>query len=476
MRLRLLAAFAATMISCGSGGPQIHADGFVDSSYGDVGADVITVDYIAADGANDGQSDLAGGDAADAGDTTGTDTAGTCEGILRSWMCGPDDCADNLSCAGFVQTCDQFPCWGLWCNFVPGACIPIVNQVPCSTGDDCGDGFLCVNNGLSGPGLCTASGPDGLCYSNDDCGTGRICAGEVVCNLGSPCQGPQYPGVCEDVPAGDGCWDDGMCESGWCDGANLCRPGDKECTAGTGNCVTGTAPACESQSSESVDSCTASPWGNWCIGDPGLGFGYCAPPPAGPVADGQCWGDSDCIPEKGSLCRSAMACPPRSYCRVSGFHAGFCGAAPTAGDGLTLRFADQTATDVVLTMDSKAVLINGGPVPVYVFPCQTIAVQAQRNGQWEDLVLDWGFNSPECTSPELQGDLLQMIPPGSGMVLSIPAGSTFNPRVDRQVRLVLDYWLGCEPGATFNNGTCANVQNGLKRSMYSADVLSKASN
>lgn len=471
MRIRSLAFLTAALLSCGTGGPQIHSDALGDAGVGDTSTDsTVILDSMNPDAVSDQGAELPPGDAT-------TDDGGTsnCEGSLRSWMCQSEECDTDHDCLGYVASCEEPPCWGAWCPFIPGFCLPRVTDEVCQYGSDCESGYACAKSEYSLYGLCSWIGSGGLCLSNSDCDADSTCAGEVRGRITDAGHGPQLPGVCLEK-LDSGCWDDGMCFGGWCDGAKLCVPGDDSCVPDPGVCVAGDKPECEPIGEGASFECDGSPWGNWCVGAEGFFNRWCAPPPASPAAGGQCWEDRECSPAlTGNLCRSSMACPPRSFCRVAGFHSGVCGAAPADGEGLTLRFQDQTPSgEVTLAADSRIMLVNRGPVAIYVLPCGTVAVYAQKYGEWENTALEWAFSTPECTAlPSTK--LLLRVPPGSGLVMTIPPDSGFDDILaNRYVRLGLEYWVGCEPGGTTaSDMKCLEVSNNLRRSMYSPDVFWK---
>lgn len=455
------------LVSCGNGGPRINIDVLQDAG-GDAMGDILApVDAIENDLILDTSPDVV----ADGGaDTSGT----SCEETLRTWMCGAQGCQPDHSCAGYAPGCAEAPCWGAWCAFIPGFCLPSMTDGTCTKPADCETGYTCVKGIFSQSGICTFIGNQGLCLSNQDCVPGETCAGEVVNHVGSPGYGPQMPGICM-ATADDGCWDDGQCAGGWCSGAVLCMAGDTACTPAAGACVAGDPPGCEPADGGQGE-CAGSEWGNWCVGADGYGSRWCAPPPAGPAADGQCWEDRECSPAtSGNVCRSSLACPPRAFCRVSGFHSGVCGAAPAAGEGLTLKFVDQTPTgEVTLSQTSRILLINRGPVGIFILPCDTVPVYAQKDGAWDGASLSWGFSTAECATLASTRVMLRLAP-GSGMVMTLTPGDLYDGVLaGRRIRLGLDYWLGCEPGGTTDGGMdCVEVSNGLGRRMFSPDVLWK---
>lgn len=373
----------------------------------------------------------------------------TCDQTLKNWMCGGDGngCTDpDATCGGYVATCQETPCWGQFCPFIPGNCIDKITTPICKVPSKCPKGYSCVIRTFSEQGLCVKLPAPGLCHSDADC-AGQVCAGEVSCDIGNPCLGPEHPGICMDKPAAElttACWDNDMCASGWCSGAKLCKLNDTACAPAPGTCLTGTAPMCGL-----TNDCNQSTDGNWCVGTSTESLMWCAPPPAGPEANGECWDDSECNTDNAILCRSSLACPPGSYCRVDGYHSGICGPAPTDGEGIELLFDNQieseTGTQVDLTTDSKVILINRGPVAIFFPPCGCAAIVTQKDDVWDNATLIGAFDAPECVQNLTPKTKLRLAP-GSGMVLIVTDPSSLNPTMKgRPIRLHFQYWVGCVP-------------------------------
>ncbi|HNZ03249.1 MAG TPA: hypothetical protein PLZ31_04165 [Myxococcota bacterium] len=472
MKLNIIAPFTVVLLACGQSGPVLNLDASQDTTVDPEDVVMLTeLPDTTSESDIETGSDVASDIVADVLSDSG---ANECRASLKSWMCESDGCAAGSRCLGYIPSCQTPPCWGAWCDFFPGSCVPEITNDVCRKNDECSPGYACYRGLFSLYGLCAWIGTDGRCLSNFDCSHSQVCAGEVISDVGEPGHSPLLPGICLPALTVEGeCWEDDACVAGWCDNAVLCDPADETCAPTPGICVSGPIPECEPADSSSDVECQDSPWGNWCVGSEGTINRWCAPPPAGKEADGECWEDRDCGPETtGRLCRSSVACPPRAWCRHEGFHSGICGPAPADGEGLTLMFEDQTTSgEVALSTASRVVLVNRGPVSVFFPACQTVMAQIQIDGEWPTHVLDWGFEAPEC-SAGVGGKVLLRLPPGAGMVLGIPIGSGFNPRVDRRIRLILDYRLGCEPGKDLDsNMTCLQEASGLWRRMYSPDVL-----
>jgi hypothetical protein len=395
----------------------------------------------------------------------------TCEQTLKNWMCGGDDndCTDpDATCGGYMASCAETPCWGQFCPFIPGNCLDKINTTVCSNNKGCPDGYSCVKRTFSDLGLCVKLAAEGLCRSDSDCAAEQVCAGEVSCHIGNPCLGPEHSGICMDKPAAeltDACWDSGMCPGGWCSSAVLCKAGNASCTPVPGTCKTGIAPMCEAAPGGPDYECSGSPFGNWCVGTSTESLKWCAPPPASPEADGECWDDSECNVDNAILCRSSLACPPGSYCRVDGYHSGICGPAPAGGEGIELRFADQiegdTETQVNLTTSSKVILINRGPVAIFFPPCGCAAIVSQRNDEWDNENPIGAFDAPECVQNLTDGTKLRLAP-GSGMVLTMSSNPALNLMLaGRLIRLNLKYYVGCVP-AKIEEDKCLGNPNLIK--------------
>lgn len=446
-------------------GPRLFSD---NSAIPDVLTDVADV-Y----GNSDTGSDVAGLELPDSvttdtgnGDTVPDSDEKKCADLIRDWMCVNEECGRDSYCSGYEQSCEEPPCWGAYCDFIPGTCMPELSTGTCWKNADCDDGWSCARNMFTGIGICRKLPVNGWCWSNQDCDQSETCVGEVACHVGNPCHGPEQPGVCVPHPT-QGCLDDGMCPTGWCRGAVLCAPDDPDCSVSPGECVEGAAPRCENE-------CRDSEYGTWCVGDDSPNLAWCAPPPADESSGGQCWDDFDCSPLWQSLCRSAMTCPPRSLCRVTGYHSGICGPAPAAGQDITLEFVGRTTSgEISITNDQRVVVLNKSPVAIYLEPCGTVFVDAQKDGQWAQYVLDWNFSSGECAALP-QGDLaLLRLAPGSGTVLGLSPWSVVDQSfANRNIRLKMRYYLGCVPGGGHDDlMDCLEVSNKLWREMYSDSVL-----
>lgn len=109
----------------------------------------------------------------------------TCEPALKSGECWTDgDCWEYQKCEGATMCPCGFECligtFRGWCSPLPSAC--------CFDDDDCSDGKVCRGTGASlMPGSCVRS------PAQAECGEGETC-----------------------------CWNDGDCNNGWCDGAEVC--------------------------------------------------------------------------------------------------------------------------------------------------------------------------------------------------------------------------------------------------------------
>ena len=144
-------------------------------------------------------------------------------------------------------------------------------EPPCCTEDaDCGDGLICVGADLPDGGDCWPPLSDGRCFTDDDCDPDQLCVGAGFCSCLEDCDGG--PGTCEHMlPPG-------------------CCAGDEDCSDGF--------------------HCVDAPFG---LEDEGV----CK----GPVEEGQCWDDDDCL--GASLCQGASFCPCGVECGMID-HPGAC--------------------------------------------------------------------------------------------------------------------------------------------------------
>lgn len=135
---------------------------------------------------------------------------------------------------------------------------PEVEEEPdrCCAFGVCPTGQVCVEGG------CHPSPGSVGCYVDSQCDPGQACEGATLCtdctdmecvpvvgscrypagccNADSDCSGGEacVKGVCKAKPAGDGCWADGQCESGFeCDALDPCYCGQSGCSDEPGFCA-----------------------------------------------------------------------------------------------------------------------------------------------------------------------------------------------------------------------------------------------
>jgi hypothetical protein len=406
---------------------------------------------VADPGPRDGVADDADAPA-DAADVPPTDPGGPCEQLVAGipWLClGDDRCraaGEWLACLG-VQA---GVAWGGACNDVtPGACEPSTGGAVCGSGGEdappaCEDGTGCAHRVEVADGLFlgTCRGlPAGGCWSDDDCPeNASYCAGAALCPPDADCAFAPFPGRCVAKPPGPGCWDDAMCGDGrYCDGVTWCAFGDTVCTDAPGNCSEGPRPACGDGEACQNDSKEDK---QFCIGATAAGNdGWCAPAPAS--LGGDCWDDGPCG-ESGESCLGARPCPPGTVCGALHAHPGVCGATPAPGRGLsvTLSSPENRVYD-------RAVIVNGGPVPIYLVRCMTLLIQFQFGGAWPadptqfDAALSDATCAPEPADTDTQS--LLRLAPGETRVLEGLEAFTSPGQVARPI---LGYLVGCTPGAT----------------------------
>ncbi len=368
------------------------------------------------------------------------DVPKTCEGVLEKSQCvSSAGCPAWTACLG-VGGCEEPPCWGL-CDDYPGACLPWTLAEACHEDDDCDEDSVCVGRVFNAEadvllgGLCRKRPSADSCYEDGHCPPGQRCAGEVSCGLDTLCPGPEYPGRCVPPAAPGQCFDDADCPGGQrCAGAVLGVLGDP--VPGTcspaGGCFTDA-------------DCAGSADGGFCVGafqcrpDAHCVFpdraGFCA----GAPGLRRCWQQDHC--SGGWVCRAALACPPGTLCHGMGeAHPGICGEPPAPGEGVALAL---DSNQVKRNVPFRAMVVNQGPVPIYLDPCLAAVVQFQEEGQWRD---SW---IPPAQHPACGGLVpLWPLPPGSGTV------AAFSVDVPGTYRVQVAYRIGCEQGVERNEARC----------------------
>lgn len=374
-------------------------------------------------------------------DEPASDVPKTCEGVLEKSQCvSSTGCPAWTACLG-VGGCGEPPCWGL-CEDYPGACLPWTLPEACHDDDGCDDGATCVGRVVNDeadtvlPGLCRRRPSADTCYEDSHCPPGRRCAGEVSCGLDTLCLGPEYPGRCVPAAAAGQCFDDADCPGGErCAGAVLGFLGDP---------VPGT---CSDAGGCFTDAdCAGSADGGFCVGafrcrqDAHCAFpdrpGFCAPAPG----LRRCWQQDHC--GGAWVCRAALACPPGTLCRGMGeAHPGICGEPPAPGEGVALTL---DSNQVKRNVPFRAMVVNQGPVPIYLDPCLVALVQFQDDqGQWSE---SW---IPAAQHPACGGLVpLWPLPPGSGTV------AAFSVDVPGTYRVQIAYRIGCEQGVEHTEARC----------------------
>jgi hypothetical protein len=212
----------------------------------------------------------------------------------------------------------------------PDAPPETVYQLPegcCDTEADCDDGQVCMITDAPEPGVCLDIPDAGTfnCWDDGDCPSGECrdaaicpcgadclqdigwcllagcCAGDGDCAGGERCVATNGAvGVCKpDLVAEYACWDDGDCDFGLCNGAQICPCGadcDMEDKAGT--CATPPSGCCTQDADcENLWECVFS------AGFPGV----CKEPPA----EGLCWSGTDCA---FGDCTGPAVCPCDADC------------------------------------------------------------------------------------------------------------------------------------------------------------------
>lgn len=383
----------------------------------------------------------------DAADVPPTDPGGPCEQLVAGipWLCLDEArcgaAGEWLACLG-VQP--GVP-WGQNCNEVtPGACEPSTGGRVCGSGDGvapCPEETGCAHRVALADAdfLGTCRGlPPGGCWSDEDCPqTASYCAGAAICPPDGDCAFTPFPGRCVDKPPGAGCWDDAMCGDGMhCDGVVWCAFGDTVCADAIGSCVAGPRAGCAANPDCPQDLRS-------CIGVTVAGSdGWCAPAPN--LAGGDCWDDGQCG-ELGQSCLGARPCPPGTLCHAVAAHPGVCGATPAPGLGLSVTLSSPAP----LKPYDRAVIVNEGPVPIYLVRCMTLLIQFQSGGAWpadpqevHGTLYD-ATCAPEPADTDTQS--LLRLAPGETRVLEGLEAFTSPGQVARPI---LGYLVGCTPGAT----------------------------
>lgn len=414
--------------------------GCLDASYPDIPSDPGGgTDVIAP---QDGSMDPGGGQPDVAFDATdaGTDMVRCMAAVAdSSFLCLADsDCAtgafpealDWLACAGVLP---DVP-WGSLCPAVtPGTCVPGGVPQPCD-GAGCPSGHACVRpQPATDPdiGTCRAL-PAGACWADIDCAPTHVCAGVSSCGRDRACGADSFPGVCMEKLPGTGCWDDAMCGTGMvCVEAELCPVGGNGCVPKAGRCDPTDRAGCGTD-----NECGT---GRFCVGPTTAGGdGWCVTAPG--LTGGDCWRDDQC--DHGQSCLGARQCPPGTLCYMWDMHPGICGDTPRVGQGLTVT---------VLLSDpegrpDRALVVNRGPVPIFVDRCLTVLLQYRQNDVWPSL--DKGIRAflfdATCTG---QDDPLMRLATGDALVLTgyDDLGSSM---MGGTARPVMPYLLGCRPGQT----------------------------
>jgi hypothetical protein len=393
----------------------------------------------------------------DATDVPSTDPGSDCERLVAGipWLClDGDRCGAygaGLACLGAQPGVP----WGGSCTeATPGACVPSSGGTVCGNDGDaplvCPEGTGCAHRvALANEAvLGTCRGlPAGSCWSDEDCPTGAsYCAGAAICPPDRDCAFAPYPGRCVDKPPGAGCWDDAMCGDGmYCDGVVWCADGQAGCRDGTGDCRSGPRPGCAVD-----DKCPQDR--HSCIGLTSAGHdGWCAPAPGS--LGGDCWDDGLCD-DLGESCLGARPCPPGTVCGALYAHPGVCGATPAPGLGLSVTLATPEPSAPY----DRVVIVNGGPVPIYVMRCPTVLVQFRVDGAWpEDTEMIHGdFSDASCEPDGEMQPLLRLAPGETRVLQGLQIGNPLlwvNP-----ARPILGYLVGCVPGATL--GECMDAASG----------------
>lgn len=374
------------------------------------------------------------------------DVPKTCEEVLGKGQCASDGaCAAWTACLG-IGGCEEPPCWGL-CEDYPGTCLPRTLPEVCDRDEDCGEDAVCVDRGAGGEvapvGLCRKRPSADACYDDGHCPQGQRCAGEVSCGLDAPCLGPEYPGRCHAPPEAGRCFEDSDCPAGQrCAGTAWCAFDDADCAGDeAGTCTA--ASGCVTDAD-----CAGSPDGGFCVGafrcreDAHCAFpdrkGFCAPAPG----LRRCWQQDHCGGDW--VCRSALLCPPGTLCLVTGeAHPGVCGELPAPGEDVALTL---DTNQVQLNVPFHAVVVNQGPVPIFLDPCFVAVIQFRDDqGDWSE---SW---IPEARHPACkEGGTVPLwpLPPASG------TAATFSVDVPGTYRVQVPYRVGCEQGVERTEARC----------------------
>lgn len=400
---------------------------------------------VADPGPGDGVADDADAPT-DTADVPPADPGGPCEQLVAGipWLClDGDRCGvygTGLACLG-VQ---PGVAWGDTCNkATPGACEPTTGGIVCGSGGEdappaCGDGTGCAHRVEVADGLFlgTCRGlPAGGCWSDDDCPqTASYCAGAAICPPDADCAFAPFPGRCVDKPPGAGCWDDAMCGDGMhCDGVAWCAFGNTVCADAIGSCVAGPRAGCAANPDCPQDLRS-------CIGVTAAGNdGWCAPAPGS--LGGDCWNDGQCG-ELGQSCLGARPCPPGTLCHAVAAHPGVCGATPGLGLSVTL------SSPAPLKPYDRAVIVNGGPVPIFVMRCPTVLVQFKVDGAWpaDTQTVHGDFSDASCRPDAEMQPLLRLAPGETRVLQGLHIDDPF--LLEYPARPILGYRIGCTPGAT----------------------------
>jgi len=442
--LAILLPVLVAAVGCG-GGPATGHDAIYPVDPG-----------VADPGPGDGVTDDADAPA-DVADVPPADPGGPCEQLVAEipWLCldeaGCDAYGAGLACLGAQP---GVPWGGACTDATPGACEPSTDGTVCGSGGEdalpaCPDGNGCAHRVEVADGLFlgTCRGlPAGGCWSDEDCPeNASYCAGAALCPPDADCAFAPFPGRCVDKPPGPGCWDDAMCGAGMHCDVNWCEFAGTGCTDAIGSCVAGPRAGCAVNQDCRQDR-------PLCIGTTVAGGdGWCAPAPA--TLGGDCWNDDQCQGESGS-CLGARPCPPGTVCGALYAHPGVCGTTPAPGLGLSVTLSSPAQNKPY----DRLVIVNGGPVPIYVMRCPMALVQFKVDGAWpaDTQTVHGDFSDASCgPDPETQ-PLLRLAPGETRVLQGLHIDDPFllaNP-----ARPILGYMIGCTPGMTSEN--CQEESNG----------------
>lgn len=273
----------------------------------------------------------------------GTGGTGGDGGATTTSITVPEDCTDNVECAGLSSTCSLGEC-------LEGKCVATaVNNF-----GQCDDGNMCTQNDQCGQGKCTGA--------PKSCGIAGTCM-VSACNPST--------GLCEEQPGDDGaqCDDDDPCTYfGTCQNGNCLKGKEVDCSFLTSQCTVGKCdpvegclaqPANEGGSCEDGLFCTQK---DSCVDGVCTGGGptQCAPP--GGCFIGTCDENANtcaAVPgNDGAMCDDGSPCTTGTTCA-----AGACLGGAPANDGMP---CDDGTSCTAGEMCSAGVC-GGGTGPVVYF-------------------------------------------------------------------------------------------------------------